>query len=226
MVNARAPRNYGAKLYNKVNRNALLNWNCRWLIIRDYGQLVYKTSSRTALLSALEGCILHGDISANNLMINGDDSIPSWTSVLTDLDLAIKEQREGEAGTKTFMAVGALLGEQRSFKHDLESFFWALFWICIHDYGPDGKRLARTVPRFDKWRSIFDERDFIGFAREEFTSCYQPLVPWVNRSRRAIFPNGHRWRREDENLDVQMKKIFQKVREDPNGCRFMLAGIP
>ncbi|CAI6098994.1 unnamed protein product [Clonostachys chloroleuca] len=72
---------------------------------------------------------LHRDISINNLMINEDNDNPSWPSFLIDLDLAIKEQREGvsgakgKSGTRAFMAIGVLLGEQHSFVHDLESFF-------------------------------------------------------------------------------------------------------
>lgn len=65
-------------------------------------------SSRSALLAALEGCIkslhnagfLHRDISINNLMINGDDNNPSWQSFLMDVDLAIREQREGTSGAQ------------------------------------------------------------------------------------------------------------------------------
>ncbi|KAH6961878.1 hypothetical protein BKA56DRAFT_700358, partial [Ilyonectria sp. MPI-CAGE-AT-0026] len=106
----------------------------------DSGKPIYKASSGAALLAALEGCIkghkslreaglLHRDISINILTINEDDNNPSWPSFLVDLDLAIKEQREGvsgargKTGTRAFMAIGALLGEQHSFMHDLESFF-------------------------------------------------------------------------------------------------------
>jgi tRNA A-37 threonylcarbamoyl transferase component Bud32 len=106
---------------------------------------IYKASSRSALLAAFERCIqgheslykaglLHRDISVNNLMINEDDDNPSWSSFLIDLDLAIKELREaairvkGKTGARAFMAVRALLDEQHSFMHDLESFFWVLFW--------------------------------------------------------------------------------------------------
>jgi hypothetical protein len=58
---------------------------------------------------------------------------PSWPSFLIELDLGIKEtQREassatGKTGTRAFMAIGALLGEQHSFMHDLESILWVLF---------------------------------------------------------------------------------------------------
>ncbi|KAI1502468.1 hypothetical protein F5X99DRAFT_417824 [Biscogniauxia marginata] len=168
------------------------------------------SASRAALLEALKGYItkheslrkagiLYRDILINNLIINEDDN------------LAIKEQRESASGAKSktgikaFIAIKALLGEQHSFMHDLESFFWVLFWIYIHDNRPNGKRLDRVVSQFDKWNYA-----------DIFTSYYQPLVPWVNRLRKAVFPNGGRWEREDENLYVQMTKIFQEAQKDPN----------
>uniref|UniRef100_A0A0B7KKI9 EKC/KEOPS complex subunit BUD32 n=1 Tax=Bionectria ochroleuca TaxID=29856 RepID=A0A0B7KKI9_BIOOC len=169
----------------------------RRVILSDYGKLIYKASSRVALLSALEGCIdghyhlhkaglLHRDISINNLMMNEDEKNPSRTAFLIDLDLAVREQREGasgakgKTGTRAFMAIGALLDDEHSFMHDLESFFWVLFWICIHYNGPnDGK----PVPRFEKWNyvdtdelaelkkgEIADEEDFLKKAAKESIS--------------------------------------------------------
>ncbi|KAG8664734.1 uncharacterized protein FPOAC1_013514 [Fusarium poae] len=144
----------------------------RRVILRDYGMPIYKASSRSALLAAFECCIegheslhkaglLHRDISINNLMINEDDDNPSWPSFLIDLDLAIKESREaasgakGKTGTRAFMAIGALLGEQHSFMHDLESFFWVLFWICIH-YDGQGKVTGPT--EFESWNYESDNK--------------------------------------------------------------------
>lgn len=214
----------------------------RRVILRDYGKAIYKASSRSALVAALEGCIegheslrkagfLHRDISINNLMVNEDDNNPSWPSFLIDLDLTIKEQREGasgargKTGTRAFMAIGALLGEQHSFMHDLESFFWVLFWICIHYNGPDE---SRVVPRFEKWNyadteelaelkkgQVSHERDFIRTAEENFTSYYKPFIPWVNRLRKALFPNGGRREREDEGLYARIREIFREARKDP-----------
>jgi hypothetical protein len=72
---------------------------------------------------------LHRDILINNLIINEDEENPFWPSFLIDLDLRIKEtQREasgirGKTGTRAFMAIGALLSEQHSFIHNLESIF-------------------------------------------------------------------------------------------------------
>ncbi len=47
------------------------------------------------------------------------------------------------------MAIGVLYGEKHSFMHDLESFFWVFFWICIHYNGPNEK--SRVVSRFEIW---------------------------------------------------------------------------
>ncbi|PHH49261.1 hypothetical protein CFIMG_006234RA [Ceratocystis fimbriata CBS 114723] len=117
----------------------------------------------------------------------------------------IDEQREGSSGakgktgTRAFMAIGVLLGEQHSFMHDLESFFWVLFWICIHYNTPNE---SRVVPKFDKWNYadmeelaisktgvVANERDFLKIAEVNFTPYYHPFIPWVNRLRRIVFPN-------------------------------------
>ncbi|KAL5583899.1 hypothetical protein FOVSG1_015250 [Fusarium oxysporum f. sp. vasinfectum] len=214
----------------------------RRVIVQDYGMPIYKASSRSALLAAFERCIegheslhkagfLHRDISINNLMINEDDDNPSWPSFLIDLDLAIEESRDavsgakGKTGTRAFMAIGVLLGERHSFMHDLESFFWVLFWICIHYNGP-GK--GRVVPRFDKWNFveteelaiskkgvIDDEGDFLMILEANCTLYYHPIIPWVNRLRKAVFPNGGRWEREDRVLYSRMRDILREAREDP-----------
>ena len=96
--------------------------------------------------------LLQGDISTGNLILN-EEGNPSWPAFLIDLDLALKEQREqasgakSKTGTRAFMAIGLLLGEKHSFMHDLESFFWVLFWICIHY---DGLSASRVVREFEK----------------------------------------------------------------------------
>ncbi|KAK5651131.1 hypothetical protein OQA88_13248 [Cercophora sp. LCS_1] len=227
----------------KTDRSSALSNRIYWcIILRDYSKPIYEASSRVALLSALEGCIkgheslykagfLYRDISINNLMINEDKKNPSWPSFLIDLDLTIKEERQTasgaieKTGTRAFMAVGVLLGEQHSFMYDLESFFWVLFLICIHYDGP-GKDIGPTA--FENWNyendyelarskkgQVNHEGDFIKFAKGNFTPYYQPLIPWVNRLRKAVFPNGRRWEREDGGLYVRMRQILQEAQEDP-----------
>ncbi|KAI1501903.1 hypothetical protein F5X99DRAFT_418185 [Biscogniauxia marginata] len=117
-------------------------------------------------------------------MINEDDRNPSWRAFLIDLDLAIKVPQEGasgakgKTGTRAFMAIDALLGEQHSFVHDLETFFWVLFWICIHY---DGPRKGRVVPT---------EVLFMETVTQYFTPYYAPLIPWGNKLRRVVFSNN------------------------------------
>ncbi|KAL2886390.1 hypothetical protein HOO65_060220 [Ceratocystis lukuohia] len=227
----------------KADSQALMNRIHRRVIVRDYGKSIYKASSRSALLAGFEGCIkgheslykagfLHRDISINNLMINEDGDNPSWPSFLIDLDLSIKEQREGSSGakgktgTRAFMAIGVLLGEQHSFMHDLESFFWVLFWICIHYNTPNE---SRVVPEFDKWNyvqmgdlatykkgMVVNQGDFFKIAEVNFTPYYHPFIPWVNRLRRIVFPNGDRWVREDKGLYTRMREILLEAGNDPD----------
>jgi hypothetical protein len=197
---------------------------------------MYKASSRVALLAALEGCIeghqslhiagyLHRDISINNLMMNQDEENPSWPAFLIDLDLGIREKRQGasgaqgKTGTRAFMAIGALLGEEHSFMYDLESFFWVLFWVCVHCNGPDQ---GRVVPRFDKWNYVDTEElagmklgvvakeaIFMKTISDNFTAYYEPLIPLLNRLRKVVFPKDKPWEREDEGLYSQMRELLR-----------------
>ena len=226
----------------KTGEDAPPNRVRRRVVLRDYGKPIYKASSRSALLAALEGCIeghesllnagfLHRDISINNLIINEDHNSSSWLSFLIDLDLAIRVEREGvsgasgKTGTRAFLAIGVLYGEQHSFMHDLESFFWVLLWICVHY---DRRNKSRVVRSFEEWNYlgtedllskkkglIGDEGDFLRTMEDHFLPSYQVLAPWVNRLRRKVFPGGHRWKTLDRQLYSLMKEILRQAREDP-----------
>ncbi|KAI9777131.1 MAG: hypothetical protein M1839_009087 [Geoglossum umbratile] len=225
-------------------RSVLPNRIHRRVILRDYGKNIYKASSRASMLAALEGNIegyeslrsltgiIQSDVSIGNLMMNEQEDNPSWPSFLIDLDLAIKENRENpsgapnKTGTRAFMAIGALYGEKHTFMHDLESFFWVLFWICIHYTGPNGE--SRVVPEFETWNyeptsrlaklksgTVVNEKHFLDAIKDHFTPYYQSLVPWVNRLRRVVFPMGKPWEDEDRELYFQMKAVLEKARGDP-----------
>jgi hypothetical protein len=92
--------------------------------------------------SLLNAKILHRDISVGNVMLTEAED----DGFLIDLNLAVKVDREkasgapSKTGTKVFMAIGALYGEDHNFTHDLESFFWVLFWLCARWNGPSQKR--------------------------------------------------------------------------------------
>jgi len=141
--------------------------------------------------------------STGNLMMNEDKDNPSQRAFLIDLDLAIRLQRDepsgarGKTGTRAFMPIDLLLGEKQSFMHGLETFFWYIFWVCIHHNGPEE---SRVVPMFDKWNyvdmeelaklkldTVAQETIFLRTVTENFTPYYKPLIPWVNRLRKVVF---------------------------------------
>ncbi|KAL7894830.1 serine/threonine-protein kinase Sgk2 [Trichoderma sp. SZMC 28014] len=207
----------------------------RRVVLQDYGRPIYTASSPTALLAALESCIrgheslrrqaglLHRDISINNVVIDKDGPADR-KGFLIDLDLAIEEQRiegsgaKGKTGTRAFMAIGVLIGQQQhSFMHDLESFFWVLFWICIHHDGTDKAR----VTDFDEWNfmkdhnlagvkmlTIYNSKLFCSKAEASFTPFYAPLIPLMDELRAVVFPNGQPWTEPDEGLYSAMRKIL------------------
>ena len=125
------------------------------------------------------------------------------------------------------MAIGALLGEKHSCLHDYESFFWVLFWICIHFSGPNVK--GRVVNKFEKWNyldteelatsklgTVSDEDIFLEIVSQNFTSYHQPLVPWMNRLRRIVFPNGRLRKEPDKGLAARMRKLLGEAQQDSN----------
>jgi serine/threonine protein kinase len=171
--------------------------------------------------------ILHRDISMNNVLVNEKDN----SGFLIDLDRAIREKRlktsgaRDKTGTKVFMAVGALSGQQHSFMHDLESFFWVLFWICIHYSEP--KEAPRVMPEFGRWNylttdelatmkagTISNERRFLEMMLNCVTPYFQPLIPCINELRDIVFPNNSEWTIEDDKLYERMIDVLGKARED------------
>jgi hypothetical protein len=76
--------------------------------------------------------------------------------------------------------IGALYGEKHSY--DLWNFV-------------DMKELAKT-----KKGEVDDEGDFIRTVEENFTLYCQSLIPWVNRLRKVVFPDGRRQRKENQEL--------------------------
>jgi hypothetical protein len=62
---------------------------------------------------------------------------------------------------------------------------------------------------------VTDEEDFLGVAGVNFSLYYQPLIPWVNRLRKVVFPGGKRRKGNDENLPSRMREVLQEARKDP-----------
>ncbi|UKZ74027.1 hypothetical protein TrVFT333_001681 [Trichoderma virens FT-333] len=126
--------------------------------------------------------------------------------------------------TRAFMAIGVLLGKQHSFMHDIESFFWVLFWLCIHSNGPDTK--GKVIPEFEQWNflrvdvlaraklgTVCSEEVFMVTASDDFTPYYRELIPLLNELRQVAFPGGRFWSREDEELYSRMREVLRRGRE-------------
>lgn len=146
---------------------------------------------------------------------------------LIDTDLGIQTGSDrasgapGKTGTKVFMAIGALQGEHYNAMHDLESFFWVLFWICFHWNRPGQER--RKVKEFEEWNKESTQKLAnvkIGIVSEEdgldkgFSEYCKPLIPCIKELRKVVFPGGKRWPSEDRQLYSRMTDILEKTRED------------
>ncbi|SZF03906.1 unnamed protein product [Blumeria hordei] len=114
----------------------------------------------------LDANILHRDISVNNVLLKQCEDPKDYGGILIDLDLTIlfkegKPQGKLEAmmGTIQFMALEILQNSfvqpgtvvSHSYRHDLESFFYVLLWICIRFRWPDDKSPHSAFLR--KWYS-------------------------------------------------------------------------
>lgn len=71
--------------------------------------------------------------------------------MLIDLDLAKERDSEpsgarNQTGTMRFMAIDVLRGVDHTYRHDLESFFYVLLWMC-----------ARCAWSYDKGLRGYDE---------------------------------------------------------------------
>ncbi|KAI1357851.1 serine/threonine-protein kinase Sgk2 [Xylaria arbuscula] len=89
------------------------------------------------------GGILHRDISSNNIIITEPDKSNGFKGMLIDLDMA-KEKDSGPSGvvhrtgTMQFMAVEVLQKVDHTYRHDLESFFYVLIWMCARQSWSNG----------------------------------------------------------------------------------------
>ncbi|KJZ68666.1 hypothetical protein HIM_11938 [Hirsutella minnesotensis 3608] len=100
----------------------------------------------------MNGNILHRDISSNNIIITEPEMADGFNGMLIDLDLA-KVRDSGpsgarhQTGTMQFMAVEVLRKADHTYRHDLESFFYVLLWMCVCQSWNNGFAGDRRPPR-------------------------------------------------------------------------------
>ncbi|KAI1276832.1 serine/threonine-protein kinase Sgk2 [Xylaria sp. FL0933] len=142
------------------------------LVISPAGRVIHEFQSAKELLESMRdairahqnlyvhGNILHRDISPNNIIIVVPNKPEGYKGMLIDLDLA-KEIHSGpsgaiqQTGTIQFMAVEVLNNIAHTYRHDLESFFYVLLWLCAYQSWNNGiagqKKLSKTESVVEKW---------------------------------------------------------------------------
>ncbi|KAL7950555.1 hypothetical protein V8C42DRAFT_359479 [Trichoderma barbatum] len=176
----------------------------RLFLVTTESQSMKQAPVRVGISLYFRLAFFHWDISIKNLLLHADKEITSYPAFLIDPYLAIKTLRErstgakAKTGTRAFMAIGVLLGEQHSFMHNLESFFWnkSPTEFDCWNYGGD-QILARLKPG-----TVVDESIFLS-----------RLIPCVNRLRKQIFPSGQRRKKESLDLYAEMTEVLETARE-------------
>ncbi|KAJ4195422.1 hypothetical protein NW767_009743 [Fusarium falciforme] len=147
----------------------------------------------------LDGKILHRDISPGNIMLAEDKKEGEPWGFLIDLDLsmelAVGPARPNEIiGTKAFMAIDVLRRIPRTYRQDLESFFYVFLWIAI--CGGDRKLPADS--RLQRWlvgdwselaqkkTEDMEDGNFPGIVAE-FTPQFRALEGLAYRLRDIVF---------------------------------------
>ena len=157
-------------------------------------------------------------------MLNKDES----DGFLIDLDLAIKLENivasgaPSKTGTRIFMAIGALKGEEHNFMHDLESFFWVLLWMCVHWNGPDKEDTKSTLENWNFMNStelirnktsIVEEECFLQILTE-FTSHCTEMEKCVKKIHGIVFPNHSKWKSLNRNVYSDMQRELENAADE------------
>lgn len=121
------------------------------------------------------------------------------------------------------MAIGALRGDSHTFMHDLESFFWVIFWICVHYTGVSKE--SQDVGNFKDWDdmstgdlAIFKcglvlPMKFKAKLSQFITNYCRPMIPLVIKLWEEVCPHGSLCDKKDETLYGRMEAVLEKVRE-------------
>lgn len=153
------------------------------------------------------GNILHRDISSNNIIITEPETADGFKGMLIDLDLA-KVRYSGpsgarhQTGTMQFMAVEVLRKADHTYRHDLESFFYVLLWMCVRqswNNGFAGEEKPRKVSLLRKWeiggfQDIADAKEghmtvnSLERIMTEFPEALDVVKPLCLRIRKILFP--------------------------------------
>ncbi|KAI1735930.1 serine/threonine-protein kinase Sgk2 [Xylaria scruposa] len=208
------------------------------LVVSPAGRLISDFRTMKELLESMRdaieahrslymtGDILHRDISPNNIIITDPKTANGFKGMLIDLDRAkIKNSPPSKErqpiGTLQFMAIEVMLGKiDHNYRHDLESFFYVLLWMCAHHAWDNGftyeKRPFQSSCLRDWEDNDFGEiarlktlsmnSDGIGYIIGQFPRAIDHCVSeFCLAIRQILFP-----------LSYPSGKILIETPEDPN----------
>ena len=173
-----------------------------------------------------KGRILHRDISSNNIIITKPETSDGFKGMLIDLDLAKERDSKpsgarNQTGTMQFMAIEVLRGADHTYRHDLESFFYVLLWMCAR-HGWDMKKSFRQKGEMLPEESILRKWEIGSFKEiatakmghmtvnsledimSEFPRAFDAVKPLCLRIRKLLFP-----------LDKDERMMIGTPTEDP-----------
>ncbi|KAK7229650.1 hypothetical protein V2G26_001820 [Clonostachys chloroleuca] len=189
------------------------------LVISPAGRVISDFKSIKELLEAMRdaiqahqslykaGNILHRDISSNNIIITEPDTADGFRGMLIDLDLAkVRDSSPSGArhqtGTMQFMAVEVLRTADHTYRHDLESFFYVLLWMCARQSWSNGFASKENRPKeslLRRWE--IGSFKYIAAAKEgdmtvnglerimgEFPDALDVVKPLCLKIRKVLFP--------------------------------------
>ncbi|KAL2887622.1 Protein kinase domain protein [Ceratocystis lukuohia] len=193
------------------------NYSC--LVVSPAGRVISEFRTVKELLESerdaikahqslyVTGKILHRDISPNNILITNPETANGFKGMLINLDLAkvLDSEPSGawhRTGTMEFMAIEVLRKKDHTYRHDLESFFYVLLWMCARQAwsnGFAGKEIPAKYSRLRKWEigrfeDIADVKrghmavDGLKDIMEEFPGALDVVKPVCLKIRKVLFP--------------------------------------
>ncbi|KAK3946530.1 kinase-like domain-containing protein [Pseudoneurospora amorphoporcata] len=153
------------------------------------------------------GKILHRDISPNNIIITDPETADGFKGMLIDLDMA-KAQNSSPSGARQitgtiqFIAIEVLRNINHTYRHDLESFFYVLLWMCAYQSWYNGFPGDEVTPKKSSFR-LWETGDFDQIAgikeghmyvsgleriMSEFPEKLDKVKPLCMRIRKILFP--------------------------------------
>lgn len=107
------------------------------------------------------------------------------------------------SGTMPFMAIGVLCGLEHAYRHDLESFFYVLLWMCgRRAWEKEFQCSIRDPPRegiFQNWygssateaaalKQGYMDVDMFEYVPFEFVPAFDCIKPLCKKVRTLLFP--------------------------------------